>query len=187
MTVLNDAHDLYYDPFDIEIDKDPHPIWRRMRDEAPLWFNERHDFWALSRFDDVEAAMKDWDTYRSGKGSTLDFIKSGMELPPGNILMEDPPSHDVHRGLMSRVFTPKRMNALEDKVRAFCARSLDPLVGTRSVRLRAGPRRADADAHDRHAPRHPRAGPGGDPRPPRREPRDPRGGCVRRGRGGVPR
>ena len=101
-----------------------------MRDEAPLWFNERHDFWALSRFADVEAAMKDWDTYRSGKGSTLDFIKSGMELPPGNILMEDPPSHDVHRGLMSRVFTPKRMNALEDKVRAFCARSLDPLVGT---------------------------------------------------------
>jgi cytochrome P450 len=130
MTVLNDTSDLYYDPFDIEIDKDPHPIWRRMRDEAPLWFNERHDFWALTRFADVEAAMKDWDTYRSGKGSTLDFIKSGMVLPPGNILMEDPPSHDVHRGLMSRVFTPKRMNALEDKVRAFCARSLDPHVGT---------------------------------------------------------
>ena len=36
MTVLNDTSDLYYDPFDIEIDKDPYPIWRRMRDEAPL-------------------------------------------------------------------------------------------------------------------------------------------------------
>src|SRR6185436_10097552 len=103
--------DIYYDPFDIQIDKDPYPLWRRMREEAPLWFNERHEFWALSRFEDVEGAMKDWDSYRSGQGSTLDFIKSGMELPPGNILMEDPPSHDVHRGLMSRVFTPKRMNA----------------------------------------------------------------------------
>jgi len=121
--------DLYYDPFDTEIDKDPHPVWRRMRDEAPLWFNERHGFFALSRFDDVEKGLVDWDTYRSGKGSTLEMIKAGIEMPPGMILMEDPPLHDAHRGLMSRVFTPKKMNALEPKVREFCARSLDPLVG----------------------------------------------------------
>jgi len=126
---LADA-ELYYDPFDIAIDKDPHPLWKRMRDEAPLYRNDKYGFWALSRFDDVEGAMKDWDTYRSGKGSTLDIILAGIELPPGNILMEDPPSHDVHRGLMSRVFTPKKMNALEPQVRAFCARSLDPLVGS---------------------------------------------------------
>ena len=121
--------ELYYDPFDTEIDKDPHPVWRRLRDEAPLWYNAKHDFWALSRFQDVERAMVDWDTYRSGKGSTLDFIKSGLELPPGMILMEDPPAHDVHRSLLSRVFTPKKMNALEPQVREFCARTLDPLVG----------------------------------------------------------
>ena len=59
---------LYYDPFDIEIDKDPHPLWRRMRDEAPLYRNEKYDFYALSRFDDVEKALVDWDTYRSGQG-----------------------------------------------------------------------------------------------------------------------
>ena len=129
MTAQDDS-EIYYDPYDIEIDKDPHPIWRRMRDEAPLWHNDRHDFWALSRFDDVEAAMKDWDSYRSGKGSTLDSIQAGFELPPGNVLMEDPPFHDVYRGLMSRVFTPKKMQALEGQVRAFCAASLDPLVGT---------------------------------------------------------
>ncbi|HVX18906.1 MAG TPA: cytochrome P450 [Acidimicrobiales bacterium] len=122
--------DLYYDPFDIEIDKDPHPIWRRMRDEAPLWYNERYDFFALSRYDDVQKALVDWDTYRSGKGSTLEIIKANVELPSGIILMEDPPIHDVHRGLLSRVFTPRKMNALEPKVRAFCARSLDPLVGS---------------------------------------------------------
>ena len=122
--------ELYYDPFDIEIDKDPHPLWKRMRDEAPLYRNDKYGFWALSRFDDVEGAMKDWDTYRSGKGSTLDIILAGIELPPGIILMEDPPTHDVHRGLLSRVFTPRKMNALEPQVRAFCARSLDPLVGS---------------------------------------------------------
>jgi len=128
MTMTSNS-DIYYDPFDIEIDKDPYPIWRRMREEAPLWYNERHDFFALSRFADVEVALKDWNTYRSGQGSTLDFIQAKIQMPPGIILMEDPPIHDVHRGLLSRVFTPKKMNALEDKVRAFCAESLDPLVG----------------------------------------------------------
>ncbi|MFP3907421.1 MAG: cytochrome P450 [Acidimicrobiales bacterium] len=129
-TTTNDQPELYYDPFDLEIDKDPHPVWKRMRDEAPLWWNDKHEFYALSRFADVKSALIDWDTFRSGKGSILEVIKAGVELPSGFILMEDPPSHDSHRGLMSRVFTPKRMEALEPKVREFCARSLDPVVGT---------------------------------------------------------
>ena len=122
--------DIYYDPFDVEIDKDPHPLWHRMRDEAPLYYNERFNFHALSRYDDVEQALVDWDTYRSGQGSTLEIIMANMEIPPGLILFEDPPVHDVHRGLLSRVFTPRKMNAIEPKVREFCARTLDPLVGT---------------------------------------------------------
>ena len=122
--------DIYYDPFDIEIDKDPHPLWRRMRDEAPLYYNEKFNFYALSRYDGVEQGLVDWDTYRSGRGSTLEIIMANMEIPPGLILFEDPPVHDVHRGLLSRVFTPKKMNAIEPKVREFCARTLDPLVGT---------------------------------------------------------
>ena len=124
-----EGQDLYYDPFDIEIDEDPHPLWKRMRDEAPLYHNEKYGFWALSRFDDVQKGLTDWNTYRSGKGSTLEIILAGMEMPSGMILMEDPPIHDVHRGLMSRVFTPRKMNAIEPKVREFCARTLDPLVG----------------------------------------------------------
>jgi cytochrome P450 len=121
---------LYYDPFSIEIDKDPHPLWKRMRDEMPLYYNEKYTFWAVTRFEDVEKALVDWSTYRSGKGSTLEIILANIEPPSGLILWEDPPRHDVHRGLMSRVFTPKKMNALEPKVRAFCAETLDPLVGT---------------------------------------------------------
>ena len=46
--------DLYYDPYDFEIDADPYPLWRRLRDERPLYYNEHYDFYALSRFDDVE-------------------------------------------------------------------------------------------------------------------------------------
>jgi len=122
--------DIYYDPFDIEIDKDPHPLWKRMRDEVPLYYNDKYEFYALSRFGDVEKALTDWNTYRSGRGSTLEILMANIEMPSGMILMEDPPRHDVHRGLMSRVFTPKKMEALEPKVRAFCAGALDPLVGT---------------------------------------------------------
>ena len=122
--------DIYYDPYDLEIDVDPYPLWRRMRNEAPLYYNDRYDFYAVTRYDDVEECLVDWKTYISGRGSVLEMIKANVEVPPGSILFEDPPAHDIHRGLLSRVFTPKRMNAIEPKVREFCARSLDPLVGS---------------------------------------------------------
>ena len=118
--------DVYYDPYDWEIDTDPYPTWKRLRDEAPLYYNEKYDFYTLSRFDDVERSSINWRTYVSGKGSVLEIIKSGMEMPPGNILFEDPPAHDMHRALLSRVFTPKRIADIEPKVREFCARTLEP-------------------------------------------------------------
>jgi cytochrome P450 len=129
MTATSDT-EIYYDPYDFEIDNDPYPIWKRMREERPLYHNEKYDFYALTRFEDVEPALVDWETYRSGRGSILELIRADFDVPSGLVLFEDPPAHDAHRGLMSRVFTPKKMNALEPKVRAFCARSLDPLVGT---------------------------------------------------------
>jgi cytochrome P450 len=122
--------DIYYDPYDFEIDSDPYPVWKRLRDERPLYYNERYDFYALSRFDDVDRCSLDWERYISSKGTVLELIKSGMELPPGSIIFEDPPAHNIHRRLLSRVFTPRNINDLEPKVREFCARSLDPLVGT---------------------------------------------------------
>jgi cytochrome P450 len=128
--VRADTTAVYYDPYDYDIDVDQYPLWRRMRDEAPLYYNERYDFFALTRFDDVEKGLVDWKTYISGKGSVLEMIKAKIDMPPGSILFEDPPAHDHHRGVLSRVFTPRRMLAIEPKVRDFCARSLDPLVGT---------------------------------------------------------
>lgn len=122
--------DLYYDPFDFEIDDDPYPVWKRLREEAPLYYNERFDFFAVSRFSDVEDGLKDWRTFSSAKGTLLELIKADIEMPPGTFIFEDPPDHDLHRGLMSRVFTPRRMAAIEPDIRAFCARSLDPFIGS---------------------------------------------------------
>jgi cytochrome P450 len=120
---------VYYDPYDVEIDADPYPVFRRLREEAPLYHNNKFDFYALSRFDDVERGLVDRETYISGRGAILELIKADIEMPPGVILFEDPPIHTMHRGLLSRVFTPKKMNALEPKIRELCAQSLDPLVG----------------------------------------------------------
>ncbi len=149
----------------------------------PSTTTSEHDFFALSRFDDVERCSVDWRTYISGKGSVLEAIKSGMEMPPGVILFEDPPAHDLHRGLLSRVFTPRRMLAIEPQVRAFCAAALDPLVEDGPVRLHRRPRRPDADEDHRDAAGDPRGRPGGDPRPHRR----PDEAAARRGRRGRDR
>ncbi len=120
--------DLYYDPFDNDIDDNPYPVWKRMREEAPLYYNSKHNFYALTRYADVAPALPDWQTYRSGRGTTADILFSGIEVPPGILLFEDPPLHDLHRRLLSRVFTPRRMLAVEDLVRGFCSRALDPLL-----------------------------------------------------------
>lgn len=121
--------EVYYDPFDFEIDDNPHPIWKRLRDEAPLYYNEKYDFFALSRYEDVARELPNWETFRSGHGTTMDVIKSGIQVPPGVILFEDPPLHDLHRRLLSKVFTPRRMEQIEPLTRQFCVRALDPLVG----------------------------------------------------------
>ena len=122
--------DLNYDPYDRDIDADPYPVYRRLRAEAPLYFNEAYDFYAVSRFEDVQRGLVEKETFSSARGSVLEFIKADIEMPPGVVIFEDPPEHDIHRGLLSRVFTPRKMTALEPKVREFCARALDPLVGS---------------------------------------------------------
>jgi cytochrome P450 len=126
---ITNATDVYFDPYDVEINADPYPVYARLRDEAPAYHNERFGFWALSRHDDVQQALVDWKAYSNSRSDILDIIRSGVDLPPGVILFEDPPVHTMHRKLMSRVFTPRRMAALEDQIRDFSVRCLDPLVG----------------------------------------------------------
>ena len=120
---------VYYDPYDVAINTNPYPVFRRMREEAPLYYNEPYDFYAISRADDVERALADNKQLSNAQSDILDFIRLGVDWPAGFFIFEDPPLHTVHRGVVSRVFTPRKMAALEPQVRAFCARSLDPLVG----------------------------------------------------------
>ena len=128
MSVAADA-DVYYDPYDEDIYLDPYPAFRRLREEAPLYYNEKYDFYALSRFDDVERGFADYATFSSARGGVLEAIRANFPIPNGVFIMEDPPLHTVHRGVLSRVFTPKKMNALEPQIRQYCANLLDPLVG----------------------------------------------------------
>ena len=120
---------VYYDPYDVEIDADPYPVFRRLREEAPLYYNEQYDFYALSRYDDVERGLVDRETNISGRGGILELIKAGIEMPPGILIFEDPPTHTIHRALLSRVFTPRQVNGLEPRIRQFCVESLDRLDG----------------------------------------------------------
>lgn len=129
MTVT-EVNDIRYDPYDMELLADPYPVFRRLREESPLYYNEQYDFYALSRFQDVSRALVDTGTFSSARGMILEVIKANIEIPPGIIVFEDPPVHDIHRKLLARMFTPRKIAELEDKIRAFCAQCLDPLVGT---------------------------------------------------------
>lgn len=124
----SNANSIYYDPYNTTIDDNPYPTWKQLRDHAPLYYNDEHDFYALSRWDDVEAGLLDWETYRSGRGTILGVIRSGVEIPPGLILWEDPPAHDLHKNILTKIFTPKKMEALEPLVRNYCSIALDRLI-----------------------------------------------------------
>jgi cytochrome P450 len=124
------ADEIYWDPYDAAIAQDPYPMFTRMREEQPLYYNEKHDFYALTRFTDCEKGLTDWKRFSSRRGDILEIIQSGIDVPPGTLIMDDPPFHDVLRRMHASVFTPRRVMQLEPQVRAFCTGLLDPLVGT---------------------------------------------------------
>jgi cytochrome P450 len=114
-------------PFSYEFHEDPYPTYRWLRAHAPLYRNDRLDFWALSRFADVAAAFVDWATYSSTEGVVLERLDpTYLEMTPMMIFL-DPPRHDRLRRLVSRAFTPRRVAALEPSVRDIAVRLLTPL------------------------------------------------------------
>jgi cytochrome P450 len=116
-----------YDPYSYEIDADPYPVYRHLRDHAPVYRNERLDFYALTRFDDVRDALVDWETYSSARGTVLELM--GSDLGDTMIIFMDPPRQTRYRNLVSRAFTPRRVAALEEEIRAIARRHLDALQG----------------------------------------------------------
>jgi cytochrome P450 len=113
--------DVVYDPYRWETAHDPYPIYRRLRDEAPVYRNEELGFWALSRHADVLAAHNDPATFVSSGGVTIEGKEKGSPL----LLLMDQPEHTWHRKIVSRVFTPRRVADLEPFVRARAGELLD--------------------------------------------------------------
>lgn len=123
------SKDVYFDPYNVEINANPYPAFARLREEAPLYYNDEFDFYALSRFADVNKALIDHETFSSARGAIIELIKANIEIPSGALIFEDPPIHTTHRKLLARMFTPRKIAALEPKIREYCAAALDPLVG----------------------------------------------------------
>ncbi len=123
------AASISWDPYNPELSRNPYPTYKRLREEMPLYYNEEYDFYAISRYADVEATLRDRDLFSSAHGDILEFIKAKSVMPDSVFIHQDPPKHTAYRSLMQRIITPKRMYAVEQDIRALCARSLDPLVG----------------------------------------------------------
>jgi cytochrome P450 len=122
-----------FDPFSEEFFNDPYELYRRLRDEAPVYYSERYGFYALSRFADVLAAHRDWQAFSSAHGVELFLLSKDPEEIRSyrSIIMMDPPEHDTFRALVSRVFTPRAVIALEPMIREVIRSFLDPLDDAR--------------------------------------------------------
>lgn len=125
------ADELYWDPFTYELHRDPHPLWQRMRDEAPLYRNEQHDFWAMTRFSDVLNGLTDWKTYSSKSGDQLEIIKGDPDPAAQDMILSmDPPRHLLMRKLLSRAFTPRAVSDMEPVIREITRELLDQYTGS---------------------------------------------------------
>jgi cytochrome P450 len=127
-TALGPDDDVEYDPFSYELDRDPYPVYRWMRDFAPAYHNERLDFWAFTRFRDNLDAFLDPATYSSSWGTSLEFM-DGPKDGSGLMIYMDAPRHTRYRKLVSGAFTLGRVRALEPLIRELAVRHLDALVG----------------------------------------------------------
>lgn len=122
--------DVYYDMYDRGIYSSPYETFRRLRNEAPVYYNEKYNFYALSQHADLARVLTDRETFISGKGGVYHVIAApDLELPPGLFIFEDPPAHTMHRSLVSRLFTPRAVSGLEVQIRELCAEIVDGLVG----------------------------------------------------------
>lgn len=117
-----------FDPMSEEFFDDPSDVYRRLRDEAPVYFNEHYGFYALSRFEDVAAAHRDWQGFSSAYGVDLSMLTQHTNMSSSRmIIMMDPPEHARFRTLVSRVFTPRAVTDLEPMIREVVNQFLDPL------------------------------------------------------------
>jgi cytochrome P450 len=105
-----------FDPFSEEFFTNPFDIYRRMREDAPLYYNEKEDFYALTRHEDVAGALKDHETYSSSRGCDLAMVRKGISADMRSIIFMDPPDHRHMRSLLNKAFTPRAIQSQVDDV-----------------------------------------------------------------------
>jgi cytochrome P450 len=108
---------LTFDPFSQEFFDDPYEIYRRMRQDAPVYYSEQYDFYALTRHADVAAAFKDPATYSSAYGVDLSMVRAGG--PPADVRLlqfMDPPEHRHMRSVLNKLFTPRAIEAQRERI-----------------------------------------------------------------------
>lgn len=120
-----------YDPFAYAVHEDPYPLYKCLRDEAPVYHSERLGFWALSRHADVLAALKDVQRFSSRHGVALESMGPGAAATMSFLAM-DPPRHTRMRALVSRAFTPRRVAELEPRIREIAKEHIDAFVEART-------------------------------------------------------
>ena len=118
------AAKVVFDPFSEEFFNGAWDIYRRLREEAPVYYNDEYDFYALSRHEDVAAAYKDFETYSSAYGLDLSTVRSNEPMMAKMIIVMDPPEHRQMRSLVNKVFTPRAIEALRPMVTATIDRYL---------------------------------------------------------------
>lgn len=116
-----------FDPFSREYFDDPRAMYDQLLEREPVYYSERYGFWALTRWDDVAEAAKDWATFSSAYGVTIEQITSHEQIDFESLIMIDPPRHDRLRSLVSRVFTPRAVGGLEPMVREVIGKTFDAL------------------------------------------------------------
>jgi len=120
-------YDPIYDPFNPAVIADPYPFYARLRDEHPVYYNARMNFYALSRYDDIFHALRKPQIFSSAQGLTpaKDEI-SQLGLPPTFIMM-DPPDHTRLRRLITKAFTPDTVKELEPTIRQFVVEHVEAM------------------------------------------------------------
>ena len=119
-----------FNPLSDDYFDDPYETYRWLRDEAPCYHNEAMGFWALSRFEDCVTAHRDWRTFSSEHGLTLDQLTDPNNSAKGqSIIMMDPPAHDRMRKLVSRAFTPRAITRMEPIAQEIITGLLDEVDG----------------------------------------------------------
>ncbi|PCJ16174.1 MAG: cytochrome [Gammaproteobacteria bacterium] len=120
-----------FNPYDRKLHDNPYPVYSRLRNEEPVYYNEDRDFWVVSRYQDVKTVIQNPEIYSSSKGIAIELDSNGRAIKDHDyilkpLIMMDPPQHTGLRRLVQRAFTNRRIAQLEDVIRKLAVELIEP-------------------------------------------------------------